>query len=84
MVLVTSSRFEFSKRKRRIHQSGVEGSSEIGSARRTNRWYLREHLKRRKEIDAAIVRLKRYVREEEMEKAKRKRAKNKTRRRVPA
>jgi hypothetical protein len=58
-----------------------ESHSEAGSARRSNRYYLKEHLKRRREIDAVIVRLKRYVRKEEMEKAKRKAAESKIRRR---
>jgi hypothetical protein len=55
---------------------------EAGSARRSNRYYLKEHLKRRKEIDAVIVRLKRHVRKEELEKAKRKGAKSKPRART--
>lgn len=58
--------------------------SEVKSARRSNRYYLKEHLKRRKEIDAVIVRLRRHVRKEEQEKQKRKGPKSKTRRRAPA
>ncbi len=36
----------------------------------SNRYYLKEHLKRRKEIDTAIARLKRAVREDEKPKTK--------------
>lgn len=61
-----------------------EKASEAGSARRSDRYYLKEHLKRRKEFDAVIVRLKRLVRKEDQARAKRKATKSKVRRRPPA